>query len=129
MDASDIVKLYETGEKVYQTSQTLLERILHDGKDRVGSVLMRDKNHRLWQVRVRITGKRGRYIVISSEMNKSIEIRASVDGYKPEKYLKITLEEWNAFALFAGEETNGKGRVQDQELYTCVQAILERLVN
>lgn len=90
MKPADIITLYKTGKAAYKIGKYgLFDNIVHAGKDRVGEVLIRDSSYRLWEVKVRVTGKRGRYLKINSKLGKE-EILASAEGYKPGKYLSIT---------------------------------------
>lgn len=119
MDAFQIVQYYKAGKTVYKGGKNLYDKLLHGGKDRVGEVLIRDNRYHLWEVKVRQTGKRGKYLKITSELNGN-EILASADNYKIGKYLSITSEEWEVFALCTMHD--------DENLYTCAQDILNRLV-
>jgi hypothetical protein len=123
MNAFQIVQLYKAGKTAYKAGKEgkkLYEKLLHGGKDRVGKVLIRDNRYHLWEVKVRETGKRGRYLKITSELNGD-EILASADNYKIGKYLSITSDEWEVFALYTEHE-------EDENLDTCAKNILNRLV-
>jgi hypothetical protein len=131
MNAQNIIALYKAGKAAYKVGsqvKNIYDLVSQGGKDKVGSVLMRDSNGNLWEVKVRATGKRGRYIKITSKPKASREIRASVDDYKPEKYLFITSDEWTIFALFAEGKDDWQGRLEDQDLYSNAKSILNRLV-
>lgn len=117
MNFKNLIAVYTVGKE----GPKLWNEIHHGGKDDVGSVFMDDSSMSLWEVKVRITGNRGRYLKIKSKPNESREFRASADGYKPEKYLPITPDEWSVFAHL----TKSKN---DPKLYANAQTILNRLV-
>ena len=122
MNAFQIVQFYKAGKTAYKAGKEgkkLYEKLLHGGKDRVGEVLIRDSRYHLWEVKVRETGKRGRYLKITSELNGD-EILASAVNYKIEKYLSITSEEWEVFAICTQDD--------NENIHKCAQDILNRLV-
>lgn len=131
MNPQNLITLYQVGKsacKISSKAKNIYDLVSQGGKDKVGSVLIRDSSCHLWQVKVRATGKRGHYLKIASKVKSSPEIRASVDGYKLEKYLPITLDEWTAFAIFAEGKEDWQGRVEEKDLYDYVRSILTRLV-
>ncbi|MEP0755310.1 hypothetical protein NDA03_24155 [Trichocoleus sp. Lan] len=123
MNAFQIVQLYKASKTAYKAGKEgkkIYEKLLHGGKDRVGEVLIRDSRYHLWEVKVRQTVKRGKYLKITSELNGD-EILASANNYKIGKYLAITLEEWEVFALCTEHD-------DDEKISKCAQDILTRLV-
>jgi hypothetical protein len=95
------------------------EDFIHDGKEEVGEFYLRDRNYRTWEVKVRATGKRGKYLKLKSNLADDT-IRVSADGYKPGKYLQMRLEEWIAFATYV--------ETRDSRLKPCLEDVLDRLV-
>lgn len=114
-----IFNLYKNLKDIVMDTHTLLDGVVHNGKEYLGEVFIQDSSGRLWKVKVRYTGHRQRYLKISSQSNTSREIRASADNYKPEEYLQITPNEWESFYRLANNE---------RDFYGCVQSILDRLV-
>jgi hypothetical protein len=131
----DILAQYQTGgiavrsgkKKELKTGRDLWDAVHHGGKERIGSVRLRDESGRGWKVRVRSSGKRGRYLKLTSLDGSGLEVRATADGYKPEMYRSITPEEWTVFALFAEGGSDWLGRRDDPALLDCVKELLHRL--
>lgn len=120
MNPAEIITLIKTGKAAYKIGKYgLFDNVVHGGKDRVGEVKIRDSSYCLWEVKVRETGKRGRYLKISSKLSDE-EILASAEGYKPGKYMSITQDEWTVFALCTEND--------NPQLISCAQNILDRLV-
>ena len=89
------------------------------GKDYIGEdFTVIDERHRAWIVAVRQAGTRGRYIKFKSKAS-GVEVRASADGYKPQKYHPITLQEWK----ICGEYAQG-----NKDHYSRVVSLVNRLV-
>lgn len=99
--------------------KSIYEDLVHSGKDELGEFYLRDRNYQNWEVKVRITGRRGRYLKLKSNLVDST-IRVSADGYKPGKYLQMRLEEWMAFAAYV--------ETRDSRLKPCLEEVLDRLV-
>lgn len=106
--------------KLGKGTTELWNEIWHGGKDYLGEAKIQDSSGRLWEVKVRYTGNRGRYLKIKSKSNESQKMRASADNYKPSEYLRITPDEWEAFLLLTKDSN-------DRELYACGKSILDRL--
>jgi hypothetical protein len=130
----DYVLLVRSGEKAFQAGRKTLkwgrgfyEEIAHNGKDKVGSVLLRDHQMRLWKVRVRRTGHRERYLKFDPENHDAQKFRASADSDKPHGYQSISEAEWMVFALFAEGGSDWEGRVEDADLHASVKTVLDRL--
>lgn len=117
MNPSDVVMLY----KLAKGSEAIWNELCHGGKEDLGEANIQDSSSCLWEVKVRKTGYRGRYLKIKSKTGSSRKMRASADNYKPGEYLSITPDEWEVFYLLAD---NGN----DIKLYTCAKIILDRLV-
>ena len=135
MNAEELMRLYRGGKKVIQPGKRTLkfgkdfyDKIAHDGKDKVGSILLRDHQMRLWKVRVRRKGHRERYLKFDPKNHDAHEFRASADSYKPDGYQSISEPEWMVFALFAEGDSDWEGRVEDTDLHATVKAVLNRLV-
>lgn len=91
------------------------------GKEKIGEFPMKDKWGRFWQIKVRKTTKRDRYLKFEALFDKNIEIKASVDGkYKPYKYIPISLEAWNLFGIYS--------QTKDSYLTIYVEDLLNELV-
>lgn len=99
----------------------LKELVLHRGKQNFGQVTVRDDSFQVWEVSIRKTGDRGRYLRFELVGESSKSFRASADGYKPEEYLPITVTEWNVFAAVAANQT-------DQEAQERAREIMNKLV-
>lgn len=117
MTPQDIVVLFKTGEAAFD----LWNEVWHGGKDYMDSVILQDSSSRLWKIKVRFTGYRGRYLKIRLMSDNSRKLRASADGYKQGKYLCVKPNEWQVFACLA------EGRY-NSELHEWAQSILSRLV-
>ncbi len=111
----------------YKTGRDLWDAIKHGGKERIGSVRLSTGDDRAWKVRVRRSGKRGRYLKINSKDGSGLEIRATADQYRPDEYRCITPEEWTVLALFAEGRSDWQGRRDDGDLATCAQDIITRI--
>lgn len=97
---------YKDVKSAFKMSAKIYGAMKHpDGKDCVGEFRVRDNTSREWKIKVRATGNRGKYLKLKSKVG-SREIRASANGYKPEKYARITPQEWSACAEYAlGDES------------------------
>lgn len=90
---SDVAKAAEIGQKVISKGYT---ELYCQGIETIGNDFsVKDYQGKEWTVAVRKAGTRGRYIKLTSGFT---EIRACVDGYKPEKYKRISAQEWDACA-------------------------------
>lgn len=91
----------------------------HKNKQYLGEIIILDINKHPWEIKLRYTKKRGRYLKIASQIDESQKIRVSADGYK--HYIQITPEEWDIFHTICG--------LQNQEqLYNRAQKILNKLL-
>ena len=130
--APEIVKMLEAGLEIgvgaAKVGSSIWKEIRHGGKDKIGSVLLQDSVGAMWKVRVRRTGKRGRYLKFSSQSPEGRKFRASADGHHPSKYAGISVSEWEVFALFAQGEKDWQGRTENEELTVAVHELLNRLV-
>lgn len=117
MNPSDVIKLY----KLAKGTADVWNELRHGGKEDLGNANIQDSSGCLWEVKVRTTGNRGRYLKIKSKTGSSRKMRASADNYKSSEYLSITPDEWEVFYLLAN---NGN----DKELYNCAKSILDKLV-
>lgn len=111
----NIFEIYNMGKDAYKS----LKDLQHNGKEYLGEVLVQGSSGLLWEVQVRWTGNRGRYLKIKSKSNESQKMRASADNYKLGEYLRITPDEWEVFYRLANNE---------QEFYDRAQRILDKLV-
>lgn len=88
-------------------------------KKDIGEFFIIDSRSRDWKVKVREKKSRGRYLKLECKSAKR-EIRASANGYKPEKYARISLKEWIVCADYAlGNESDP----------SQVESILSRFIN
>ena len=100
-------------------TRSMYDNLLLGGKEEIGEFTIRDKQCRGWKVKVRQAGERGRYLKFQSCVGNT-EIKASVDGYKPKKYVSITEEDWLAFAAYS--------QTEDERLYNYLENILNNIV-
>jgi hypothetical protein len=117
MNASDILTAY----KLAEGATKVWNEIWHGGKDFLGEVNIQDSSGCFWEVKIRNTGHRGRYLKLKSKSGSKGKMRASADNYKPEEYLSITPDEWEVFFLLANDS-------KDRKLYVGAKSILDRLV-
>lgn len=117
MNTSEIVQLY----KLSKDAAGLWNEIWHGGKDYLGETKIQDSSGCLWEIKVRYTGNRGRYLKIKSKSDSNQKMRASADNYKPGEYTSITPDEWEVFLLLIKDS-------KDRELYAGAKTILDRLV-
>ncbi|AFY65886.1 hypothetical protein GEI7407_1392 [Geitlerinema sp. PCC 7407] len=99
--------------------KSIYEDLVHSGKKELGEFYLKDGNYITWKIKVRVTGNRGRYLKLKSNLSDDT-IRVSADGYKPSKYLQMRLEEWMAFAAYV--------KTRDSRLKSCLEDVLDRLV-
>lgn len=118
LNPANIFDLYKGTKEIGNGVDKLFNEIFHDGKDYLGEVFVQDNNGRLWEIKVRYTGDRGRYLKIKSKSSGSKKIRATADSYKD--YLRITPNEWEIFYRLAGSQN-------DQQLYNEAKQVLNRL--
>jgi hypothetical protein len=117
MNPSELVTLYKLG----NDASKLWNQIWHGGKDCLGELKIQDSSGCLWEIKVRYTGYRGRYLKLQSKSNDKRKIRASADNYKIGEYISITPTEWEVFLLLVKDS-------KDKEIYTCAKNILDRLI-
>lgn len=110
------------GTKAIKSIQgTFYNTVLLGGKEKIGQLTMKDRRDRLWLVKVRETGKRGKYLKFEALFDKDVEIRASVNGkYKPHKYIFTSLEAWKLLGIYS--------QTKDTYLESYVEDVLNQLV-
>jgi hypothetical protein len=118
LNPTNILGFYKNSKDLGNGVDKLFNEIFHNGKDYFGEVFVQDNNGRLWEIKIRHTGDRGRYLKIKSKSNGSKKVRATADGYKD--YLRITPDEWEIFYRLAAEPNN-------QQLYNEAKKVLTRL--
>lgn len=132
MEPSSIATLLTSlaSRETYKAAKKTWTKLKHDGYERAGTARIVDSQDDEWQVKIRRSGKRGRFLRIERKRPKGEEFLACA-GHKPEKYLQITSEEWEAFYLFAYREDHHDqewvGHIEQRDLYACVKGILARL--
>ena len=140
MSPAQMVAMYESGKKVINVAtggikeaRKLLDKILHGGREKYGSVLMEDKKGKGWKIRIRWKGSKGYYLKIKPkgqpEGQEMAKFRAGSSAYieYPDEYKKILQEDWQCFALFAAGKSNWAG-APDPDLRGVCQDILNRLI-
>jgi hypothetical protein len=111
----------EGAKAVRSVKGSFYDNILLGGKEKIGEFPMRDRWGRFWQVKVRETGTRGKYLKFEACFDKDIEVKASVNGkYKPHKYIPISLEAWKLFGIYS--------QTKDSYLTNYVEDLLNELV-
>lgn len=109
----NILDLYKLGKEINQDAHNLIHKG-RKNKQYLGEVIITDTNEHPWEVKVRYTKKRGRYLKISSQVDSSQRMRASADGYRT--YTQITPEEWEIFNRLSGLQNQQKLRSQSQKI-------------
>ena len=134
-DPETIVVAIKTGTKVLKAARKVGKKAKkaynnakHDGKDNIGSVRVRDMHGCLWKVRVRNSGKRGRYLKLKPKGHAADKFRASCDGYKPDEYRAISENDWLGFMYFAEGYNDWEGRVDEPELFVFVKYVLNKMI-
>ena len=115
------MEFYKIAKEVAKTTRTIWWELRHDGKERIGSFDIYDGHGGTWKVRVRWTGNRGHYLKVDSRDDEAIKYLVSAEGYRPEKYLQITEEEWALFLPLA------KGKAS-AEMVQAVGPVLDKIL-
>lgn len=127
---SGVSLLKETVEKAVSVSFLVHDEIVHGGKNSYGEVKVKDKQNRLWKIKIRKTGNRGRYLKCRVIGDSSIKFRASADSYKPTKYIQIEPAEWDIFLCLSQEKNNSDLKDKSENLVNKMirkKSILERV--
>lgn len=126
-----VVEIYKTGNQLVKGVGSLYHKIFHGGMEKYGSVIVKDKNDRVWKIKVRWKGNRGHYLKFKDWPKKIKEeaFRAGTTAcfQYPDEYRELLQEEWEAFALFADGNSEWAGR-PDPKLREVCRAILHRLI-
>lgn len=95
---------------------------------KVGSVVLGDELGLAWKVKVRLSGKRGRYVVAEPVERPGPPIRASADAFRPDKYLALEPAGWELLARLAAHRADWRRQVDDAEGLRLAREHLTRLV-
>lgn len=128
MAVDDVVDAVRQGKKAYRKIEEKVDKVR--GKEKVGSVLIRDSKGRQWKIKVRTSERRGRYMKVKPVGHSTVEkFRLSAEGYKPHKYDPVAEEVWADFAFFSEGKEKWEGHTEDKELTARVRKALDEMIH
>lgn len=125
--AAQLIAIYKLGKVSLPISKSLYDEIKHGGKEKIGSSFyLKDEKGREWKVKVRRTGKRDEYVKFKhvDDSGDKLKFKAGVTSHsrKPDKYRKISNDEWSVLAIMAECDYN-----KSSDLLEVCESILNRL--